>query len=163
MRGETCQKQLSLHEECASSMDNAIWGRRCAVPGPTIDLSWALESRTLIATVGSLHTRNSRRIRAQDRIRTHFLFKARLPTNGEWVHNEGCRSQFFFDSYFCMWPWKVCTIISCSYYFLSVLHEYVHLIIFAIKHSMVNQVWDASMKKNSKHIRVDFHHESFAF
>ena len=31
------------------------------------------------------------------------------------------------------------------------------------KHSMVNQVWDASMKKNSKHIRVDFHHESFAF
>ena len=31
------------------------------------------------------------------------------------------------------------------------------------KHSMVNQVWDASMKKNSKLIRVDFHHESFAY
>ncbi|KAL3806863.1 hypothetical protein ACHAXA_004574 [Cyclostephanos tholiformis] len=29
--------------------------------------------------------------------------------------------------------------------------------------SMVNQVWDASMKKNSKRIRVDFHHESFAY
>ena len=29
--------------------------------------------------------------------------------------------------------------------------------------SMVNRVWDASMKKNSKRIRVDFHHESFAY
>lgn len=28
---------------------------------------------------------------------------------------------------------------------------------------MVNQLWDASMKKTSKLIRVDFHHESFEF
>ena len=29
--------------------------------------------------------------------------------------------------------------------------------------SMVNRVWDASMKKSSKFIRVDFHHESFTY
>ena len=29
--------------------------------------------------------------------------------------------------------------------------------------SMVNQLWDASMKRNSKKLRVDFYHESFEF
>ena len=28
---------------------------------------------------------------------------------------------------------------------------------------MVNQLWDASMRKNSKRLRVDFYHESFEF
>jgi len=28
---------------------------------------------------------------------------------------------------------------------------------------MVNQLWDASMKRNKKDLRVDFYHESFEF
>jgi hypothetical protein len=42
-------------------------------------------------------------------------------------------------------------------------NELTYASFFHHSNSMVNQVWDASMKKNSKRIRVDFHHESFAY
>jgi NAD(P)H-flavin reductase len=56
--------------------------------------------------------------------------------------------------------------VLCFPYFppkLSALLIFIDFTPCTTKHSMVNRVWDASMKKNSKHVRVDFHHESFSY
>jgi len=56
--------------------------------------------------------------------------------------------------------------VLCFPYFppkLSALLIFIDFTSCTTKHSMVNRVWDASMKKNSKNVRVDFHHESFSY